>query len=417
MSHPNRVAPGSGGLPSTSGSSLLPGGLRSLEPNGLASEINIAILSHNTILSKLSYEEKLRTVQALLKYTNVGPGGFVILYLTSQMDDARRVYDGLDSNAKPKASLYAPSGADSSFNYGWFKELRQGLAISPASHALLALDRGLINLSRLSHLVVDDAHLVALEDASSPLSTILLDYYGKLPVPGRPRVLGLTHYPLELEPNFGYSALRMEQLLDARILGSLDSKRAEVTHNATRLEISVLEYEPPKATMSALPQFFHPAFEAAAVELGRWCVPLFSFFNPDSDSEGLIMGKRVAEMPLPEATSLDRTPKFNEVLKYLNAASESSTFRCIVIVSNPFTALALEWYLSMRQESKLRSALYLDHLKIDHKSGTREDFEEDFNDGVINTLICTESILSGIDGDVCSHIIWYNSPYPTVKAY
>jgi hypothetical protein len=55
----------------------------------------------------------------------------------------------------------------------------------------------------------------------------------------------------------------MEQLLDARILGSLDSKRAEVTHNATRLEISVLEYEPPKATMSALPQFFHPAFEAA----------------------------------------------------------------------------------------------------------------------------------------------------------
>ncbi|CAE6441045.1 unnamed protein product [Rhizoctonia solani] len=416
MSHLNRAAPGSGGPPSASGSSLLPGEPRPLGFNGLAPEVKAAILSNNTILSNLAYEEKLRIVQVLLKCTNAGPGGFVILYLTSQMNDARRIYDGLDSNAKPKASLYTPLASGSSLNHVWFKELRQGLAITPASYALLALDRGLINLSRLSHLVVDDVHLVALQDISSPLSIIFLDHYGKLPVPGRPRVIGMTHYPLELQANFGYSTLRMEQLLDARILGNLEAKRAEVTHNATRLEISVLEYESPKGALPALPPFFHPAFKAAAVELGGWCIPLFSFFNPDSDSEGLIMGKRVAEMSPSEAMSPDRTPKFNEILKYLNAASESSRFRCIVIVSNPFTALALEWYLSVHQQSKVRSALYLDHLKMDHDSDSGETFEEDFKNGLINTLICTESILSGIDGDICSHVIWFN-PYGSLISF
>ncbi|KAF8761101.1 hypothetical protein RHS01_00868 [Rhizoctonia solani] len=251
MSHLNRAAPGSGGLPPLLVLLFHLAGL-----GGLAPGVSTAILSSNT------YEEKLRTIQSLLKYTNVGPGGFVMLYLTrfvndcpqftvaltvqrspSEIEDARRVYDGLDSSAKPKASLYTPSTSGSSFNHVWFKELRQGLAITPASYALLALDRGLIKLSRLSHLIVDDAHLVALEDLSSPLSTILLDHYGKLPTAGRPRVLGLTHYPLELEANFGYSALRMEQLLDARILGNLDVKRVEVAHDANRLEVSVLEYE------------------------------------------------------------------------------------------------------------------------------------------------------------------------------
>ncbi|ELU41905.1 dicer-like protein 1 [Rhizoctonia solani AG-1 IA] len=326
MSHLNRAAPGSGGLPLTSGSSLSPGGLKPPRLGGLAPGVSTAILSSNT------YEE-----------------------------DARRVYDGLDSSAKPKASLYTPSTSGSSFNHVWFKELRQGLAITPASYALLALDRGLIKLSRLSHLIVDDAHLVALEDLSSPLSTILLDHYGKLPTAGRPRVLGLTHYPLELEANFGYSALRMEQLLDARILGNLDAKRVEVAHDANRLEVSVLEYESRKGALPVLPPGFHPAFEAATLELGGWCVPLFSLFNPDSDSEGLIMDKRTITIPLLEGISLDQTSKLNEILKYLNAASMSSHFRCIII--------------------------------------------EDFKNGLINTLICTESILSSIDGDVCSHVI------------
>ncbi|KAJ1311188.1 hypothetical protein OPQ81_009689 [Rhizoctonia solani] len=409
MSHLNRVASGSGGLPPTFGSPLLSGGLESPGSKGFAAEFNVATLSKNIILSNLSYQEKLRTFQALLKYTNAGPGSFTIIYLTSQEADAQRIYSDLDLNSKANASFYSSESSGSGSNYTWFKELKQGLVITPASHMLLALDRGLVNLSSLSHLVVDDAHLIALEDVSSPLSKIFLDHYGKLPIPERPRILGLTHYALQLEANFGFFAWRMEQLLDAQILGDLDMKRAEIVDSSTRLEISVLEYEPHEATLPTLPPNFHPAFEAATVELGGWCAPLLSFFNPDSDSEGLITGKRVVKMPPPEAMSSIRTPKFNEVLKYLNAVSELPHFRCIIIVKNPFAALALEWYLSVNQQTKVRSSLYLDHLKIDHESGSREALEEDFKNGPINTLICTESILSGIDGDFCSHVIWFNS--------
>ncbi|KAG8715450.1 hypothetical protein FRC11_004110 [Ceratobasidium sp. 423] len=279
MSHLNRAASGSSGPPPTFGSPLLSGGLKPLGSQGLASEFDVASLNSNTILSNLLYQgkflplflrhplmahtEKLRTIQALLRYTNAGPGGFVILYLTSGESDAQRIYDDLDPNSKLKVSLYTPASPDSRFNYAWFKGLKQGMIITPTSRALLALDRGLVDLSRLSHLVVDDAHLVALEDISSPLSTIFLDHYGKLPAPERPRVLGLTHYALELEANFGYSALRMEQLLDARILGDLDARRAEVADSLTRLEISVLEYEPSKGNLPTLPPNFHPVFEAA----------------------------------------------------------------------------------------------------------------------------------------------------------
>ncbi|CAE6449693.1 unnamed protein product [Rhizoctonia solani] len=416
MSHPNRAASGSGGPPPTFGSPLLSGGLQPLGSQCPASEFNVASLNSNTILSHLSYQEKLRIIQALLRYTNAGPGGFAILYLTSEEGGAQRIYNDLDPSSRPKVSLYTSPSPDSRFNYAWFKELKQGMAIVPTSRALLALDRNLVNLSRLSHLVVDDAHLVALEDISSPLSTIFLEHYGKLPAPERPRVLGLTHYALELEANFGYFALRMEQLLDARILGDLDDKRVEVTDSITRLEISVLEYEPPGGTLPALPPNFHPAFEAATVELGGWCAPLLSFFNPNSDSEGLITGKGAVKMPPPEAMSSKRTPKFNEILKYLDAASESSRFRCIVIIRNPFTALALGWYLSTNCQPKVRSALYLNHLKIDHESGSKEALEEDFKNGSINTLVCTESILSDIDGDICSHVIWFN-PYGSLISF
>ncbi|KDN36026.1 hypothetical protein RSAG8_11112, partial [Rhizoctonia solani AG-8 WAC10335] len=121
-------------------------------------------------------------------------------------------------------------------------------------------------------------------------------------------------------------------------------------------------------------------------------------------------------MPPPGAISSKQTPKFGEILKYLDAASESSHFRCIVIVRNPFTALALGWYLSVNQRSKIRSSLYLDHLKIDHESGSREGFEEDFKNGSINTLVCTESILSGMDGSICSHVIWFN-PYGSLISF
>ncbi|CAE6447858.1 unnamed protein product, partial [Rhizoctonia solani] len=338
--------------------------------------------------------------------------------LRPHKSDARRIYDSLDPTSKLKASFYMTPLPGSKFNYTWFKELKQGLALVPASSALLALDYGLVNLSRSTHLVVDDAHIVALEDASSPLSTIFLDHYGKLPVPERPRVLGLTHYPLELEVNFGYSALRMEQILDARILGDLDVKRAEVIDSKTRLEISVLEYEPSKGTVPTLPPNFHPAFEAATAELGGWCAPLLSFFNPDLDSEDLITGKKTVKMPPPGVMSSKQTPKFNEILKYLNAASESPHFRCIVIVRNPFTALALEWYISVNRQSKIRSSLYLDHLNIDHESGSRsrEVLEEDFKNGSINTLVCTESILSNTDGGICSHVIWFN-PYGSLISF
>ncbi|CAE7125714.1 unnamed protein product [Rhizoctonia solani] len=414
MSYLNRAASGSGGPPPTFGPPLSSGGLESLRskrPN----EFDESTLDNNVILSNLTHQEKLRIIQLLLKRTNTGPGSFMILYLTSQESDAKGIHDSLDPSSKLKASFYTPVIPGSKFNYTWFKELEQGIAITPASRALLALDSGLINLSRLSHLVVDDAHLVSLEDASSPLSTIFLEHYGKLPVPERPRVLGLTHYPLKLEANFGYSALRMEQTLNAQILGDLDAKRAELNKNITGLEISVLEYEPTERTAPVPLPNFHPAFEAATVELGGWCAPLLSFFNPDSNSEGLITGKKAVKMPPPEAISSQRAPKFNQILKYLNAASELSHFRCIVIARNPFTALALEWYLSVNR-SKIRSALYLDHLKIDHESGSREDLEEDFKSGLINTLVCTESILSGMDGGICSHVVWFN-PYGSLIAF
>ncbi|KEP55818.1 putative dicer-like protein [Rhizoctonia solani 123E] len=333
MSHPNRAASGSGGPPPTFGSPLLSGGFKSLGSKHPTLEFNPTTLSDNAIISNLTYQEKLRTIHNLLEHTNVGNGS-MIMYLTSQESDARRIYDSLDPTSKLKASFYMTPLPGSKFNYTWFKELKQGLALVPASSALLALDYGLVNLSRSTHLVVDDAHIVALEDASSPLSTIFLDHYGKLPVPERPRVLGLTHYPLELEVNFGYSALRMEQILDARILGDLDAKRAEVIDSKTRLEISVLEYEPSKGTVPTLPPNFHPAFEAATAELGGWCAPLLSFFNPDLDSEDLITGKKTVKMPPPGVMSSKQTPKFNEILKYLNAASESPHFRCIVIGMN-----------------------------------------------------------------------------------
>ncbi|CUA73992.1 endoribonuclease Dicer [Rhizoctonia solani] len=407
MSHPNRAASGGGGLPPTFGTPLLSGGLEPPGSKDSAPEFNAATFTDNTILSNLTSQRKLQTIQSLLRYTNAGPGGFVILYLTSHQSDAQQIYDGLDPNSKLKASVYASIPPNSKFNYGWFKELKQGLAIAPASRALLALDRGLVNLSRFSHLIVDDAHLVALEDASSPLSTIFLDHYGKIAMSERPRVLGLTHYPLELDTNFGYSALRMEQILDARILGVLDAKRAEIAEIRDRLEISVLEYEPAKGTALTLPPDFHPAFEAVTMELGIWCAPLLSSFNPESDSQSLITGKKTVKLPPPGMTSSKQTPKFKEILKYLDAASVSSHFRCIVIVRNPFTALALGWYLSVKQ-SRIRSSLYLDHLEIDHESGLREDWEEDFKNGLINTLICTESILSSMDGGICSHIIWFN---------
>ncbi|CAE6432434.1 unnamed protein product [Rhizoctonia solani] len=416
MSYLNRAASGSGGPPPTFGSPLLSGRLKPLGSKGSVPEFNAATLKNNTILSNLTQEEKLDTVQTLLKYANAGPGGFMILYLTSQESDTQQLYDCLDPHSKPKASFYTPTLPGSRFNYTWFKELKQGLAIAPVSCALLALDHGILNLTRLSHLVVDDAHLVSLEDVSSPLATIFLDHYGKLPVPERPRVLGLTHYALNLEANFGYLALRMEQLLDAQILGDLDAKRAEVSESATRLEISVLEYEPAKGNSPTLPSNFHPAFETATVELGGWCAHLLSFFNPNSDSEGLITGKRVVKMPPPEVMSSKRTPKFNEILAYLDAASESQHFRCILIVRNPFTALALGWYLSVNQPPKVRSSLYLDHLKIDNESGSKEDFENDFKNGKINTLICTESILGAIDGGICSNVIWFN-PYGSLISF
>ncbi|QRW19106.1 endoribonuclease Dicer [Rhizoctonia solani] len=358
MSHLNRAAPGSGGLPPTSGSSLSPGGL-----GGLAPGVSTAILSSNTILSNLA---KATHYSVSAKIYERWARRFVMLYLTSEIEDARRVYDGLDSDAKPKASLYTPSTS----------------VRTPSAGC------GLIKLSRLSHLIVDDAHLVALEDLSSPLSTILLDHYGKLPTAGRPRVLGLTHYPLELEANFGYSALRMEQLLDARILGNLDAKRLEVAHNANRLEVSVLEYESVKEHCP-----YSLQVSIRLLKQRGWCVPLFSLFNPDSDSEGLIMDKRTVTIPLLEGISLDQTSKLNEILKYLNAASMSSHFRCIIIVRNPFTALALEWHLSIYQQPKVRSALYLDHLKIDHESGTREALEEDFKNGQCAPLsLITEQV-------------------------
>ncbi|KAH7344745.1 hypothetical protein B0J17DRAFT_636693 [Rhizoctonia solani] len=409
MSYLNRAASGSGGPPPTFGSPLLSGGLKPLGSKGSVLEFNAGTLKNNTILSNLA-RKKLRAVQALLKYTNAGRVAF-------QESDAQRIYDSLDPHSKPKASFYAPTLPGSRFNCTWFKELKQGLAITPASvPCVLALDHGVLNLSRVSHLVVDDAHLISLENVSSPLAMIFLDHYGKLPIHERPRVLGLTHYALNLEANFGYLALRMEQLLDAQILGNLDAKRAEIADSATKLEISVLEYEPAKGDLPALPPNFHPAFEAATLELGGWCAPLLSFFNPNSDSEGLITGKRAVKMPPPEAMSSKRTPKFNEILRYLNAAPESPYFRCIIIVRNPFTALALGWYLSVNQQSKVRSSLYLDHLKMDHESGSKEDFESDFKNGKINTLISTESILGAIDGGLCSDVIWFN-PYGSLISF
>ncbi|EUC65221.1 hypothetical protein RSOL_443760 [Rhizoctonia solani AG-3 Rhs1AP] len=156
MSHPSRAASGSGGPPPTFGSPLLSGGFKSLGSKHPTLEFNPTTLSDNAIISNLTYQEKLRTIQNLLEHTNVGNGS-MIMYLTSQESDARRIYDSLDPTSKLKASFYMTPLPGSKFNYTWFKELKQGLALVPASSALLALDYGLVNLSRSTHLVVDDA--------------------------------------------------------------------------------------------------------------------------------------------------------------------------------------------------------------------------------------------------------------------
>jgi hypothetical protein len=69
-----------------------------------------------------------------------------------------------------------------------------------------------------------------------------MEYYGPLASSGRPRILGLTSYPLHLEANFGHVALRMEQLLDARVFGELDSRRIVLKRAVDRLAVSVLDY-------------------------------------------------------------------------------------------------------------------------------------------------------------------------------
>lgn len=90
--------------------------------------------------------------------------------------------------------------------------------------------------------MIDNAHSIALDDLSTPLATIILEYYGSLASSSRPCVLGLTHHPLHLEANFGHAALRMEQLLDARIFGDLDACRASLAQAANGLKVSVLDY-------------------------------------------------------------------------------------------------------------------------------------------------------------------------------
>lgn len=74
------------------------------------------------------------------------------------------------------------------------------------------------------------------------MAAVLLEYYGPLPTSSRPIVLGFTHYPLHLEANFGHVALRMEQLLDARVFGNLDSHRTSLAQAADKPKVSVLDY-------------------------------------------------------------------------------------------------------------------------------------------------------------------------------
>ncbi|KAG8697811.1 hypothetical protein FRC08_006314, partial [Ceratobasidium sp. 394] len=214
MEPPDRGDLGGDGLPLTSGAPLLGSGLN-LSETDIDSAISAA-LDDNTVVANLSHADKLRIIGGLLSKPAYNHRHSLNIYVASEDASTTGIRDHLTLTHKLAAVSYTPSSSGA-FNSAWFKQLSSGLAIVPPSALLSALSQGLVGLLDVSCLIIDDAHSVALDDLSTPLMAIILEYYEPLIASDRPRILGLTRYPLHVDSNFGYAALRMEQLLDARV--------------------------------------------------------------------------------------------------------------------------------------------------------------------------------------------------------
>ncbi|KAG8781886.1 hypothetical protein FRC12_021420 [Ceratobasidium sp. 428] len=409
MSRLDRGDPGSSGLPFTSKSPLLGDGLSLSGLVGTSAEVSAA-LSSNAVIANLSYADKLRIIGGFLSQSAYNNQHFLSIYVVSEDASTTKIRDHLNLTYKLSITSYAPSPG-TAFNATWFKRLGSGLAIVPPSVLLLALSQGLLGLLDISCLIIDDAYSVVLDDLSTPLMTILLEYYGPLITSDRPRILGLTRYPLNLDANFGYAALRMEQLLDARVYGQLDDRRAAIKRAVDRATVSVLDYPAsrPQVNLTTPPVGqYHVAARATLYEIGACSYPLLAYFSVDSVLESMTPNNMFSGLPAPNCFS-GTTPKLDKFLQFIQMASQIRDYKCIVIGSNPFTALSLGWILSAHQRPGIRSSVYLGQLGQEGGTSVQHKTLDMFKAGSINTLVCTDAILSDIDGGICSHVLWFNS--------
>ncbi|KAF8609137.1 hypothetical protein BDV93DRAFT_517997 [Ceratobasidium sp. AG-I] len=416
MSHPNRAHPRSGGIPSTSGNSLLGTGLSSSGNMEINSDVIVA-LGKNTIFANLSYKDKLQIIGTLLQQSSSAQQSPLIIYLVGEDTSTTKIREHLSLTHRSTISPYVQP-PNTGLNSVWFEQLRGGLAIVPHSALLLALSHGLLTLSSVSHLVVDNAHSIALDDISAPIAAIFLEYYGPLASSSRPIILGLTHYPLHLEANFGQVALRMEQLLDARIFGDVDARRASLAQAADRLRISVLDYpalQSPENSVLLPEGQYNSAMKETLKEIGGCCGLVLSQFGVDIILETASSDSLSFKAPLPDLTTGTST-KLDRFLQLLQEISQTPGYRSIIIASNPFTVLALGWILAEYQPPGIHTSVYLAQAGGRQTSETQSHIIKSFTTGSVNTLICSDSIFNDMDEGMCSHVVWFN-PHGSLIAF
>ncbi|QRV75969.1 endoribonuclease Dicer [Ceratobasidium sp. AG-Ba] len=261
-------------------------------------------------------------------------------------------------------------------------------------------------------LIIDDAYSVVLDDLSTPLKTIILEYCGPLIPDDRPRILGLTRYPIHVAANFGYAALRMEQFLNARVFGQHNARRAALKRIINKIAVSVLEHpvlHPQPDPPAPLTGQYHIAARITLHEIGNCAYPLLAYFSVDSALESMTPNKMFSALPAPNL-SLGTSAKLDKFLQFIQAASQSPNYQCVVIGTNPFIILALGWIISTQQRFGIRSAVYLGQSFQEGATTVQHKTLEMFKSGSINTLVCTDSIFSNMDGGICSHILWFGPP-------
>ncbi|KAG9095107.1 hypothetical protein FRC06_010117 [Ceratobasidium sp. 370] len=362
MDPPDRGDLGSGGLPLTSGAPLLGSGLSLSrheargQPHIFMAQADIssavsAALDANTVFANLSYADKLRITGGLLSKPAYNHQHSLSIYVASEDADTTKIHDHLNLTHKLAVAPYTPSPGGA-FNSAWFKQLNSGPVIVPPSALLLALSQSLVTLLDVSCLVIDDVHTIALDDPSTPLMTIILEYYGPLLASDRPRILGLTRYPLHVATNFGYTALRIEQLLDARVFGQLDARRAELKQAVDRLTVSILDYPvlQPCTNPAVSPAGQYHASDSASrlYEIGVCCYPLLAYFSVDSVLQSMTPNNMFSGLPAPNfckeflselsysvierCTPVSGTSsKLDNFLRFIQTVSQTDNYRCIVI--------------------------------------------------------------------------------------